>query len=153
MRVDRQIKIRQLYIYPSFIRYRNAKNAKLKSANFDFRRFSRNPPNIIPANISGYTVLHIHSHHCTSLMPGNYFSVRKPVHSQKPHKLDTRRPDSSGKIHQDNWRPSAYCGPHPPCKLRASGDCLVSSTSWVRIPPEQLFFLRKKSNSGLFGLG
>ena len=30
---------------------------KLKSANFEFfRRFSRNPPNIIPANISGYTV-------------------------------------------------------------------------------------------------
>ena len=25
------------YIYPSFIRYRNAKTAKLKSANFDFR--------------------------------------------------------------------------------------------------------------------
>ena len=34
------------YIYPSFIRYRNAKTAKLKSANFDFRRLSRNPPNI-----------------------------------------------------------------------------------------------------------
>ena len=36
------------YIYPSFIRYRNAKTAKLKSTNFNFRRFSSKPPNIIP---------------------------------------------------------------------------------------------------------
>ena len=30
--------------------------AKLISANFDFPTFSSNPPNLIPANISGYTV-------------------------------------------------------------------------------------------------
>ena len=59
----RQIKIRQ------FLSSRNnvtssrnlvggdAKNAKLKSANFNFRPFSRNPPNIIPTNISSYTVV------------------------------------------------------------------------------------------------
>ena len=39
------------------VTYRNAKTAKLKSTYLDFRRFSRNPPNIIPANISGYTVV------------------------------------------------------------------------------------------------
>ena len=30
---------------------------KTPNYNFDFRRFSRNPPNIIPANISSYTVI------------------------------------------------------------------------------------------------
>ena len=57
LRADRQIKIRQ------FLFSRNLVGGDAKSANFDFRRFSRNPPNIIPANISGYmvyTYLHIY---------------------------------------------------------------------------------------------
>ena len=49
MRADRQIKIRQLYIYSLPKR----ENRQIKIRQF---RFSRNPPNIIPANISGYTV-------------------------------------------------------------------------------------------------
>ena len=56
MRADRQIKIRQFLFSRNNVTYRNAKTAKLKSVNFDFRRFSHNPPNIIPANISGYMV-------------------------------------------------------------------------------------------------
>ena len=37
LRADRQIKIRQFLFSRNNVTYRNAKNAKLKSANFDFR--------------------------------------------------------------------------------------------------------------------
>ena len=37
------------------------KNANIKSANYEFLRILSNPPNLVLANISGYTVvLHCH---------------------------------------------------------------------------------------------
>ena len=40
----------------SYVYFVDPVTAKLISANFDFPPFQSNPPNLIPANISGYTV-------------------------------------------------------------------------------------------------
>ena len=75
--------LRSLYIYISVIySLPKRENRQLKSANFDFRRFSRNPPNIIPANISGYTVVYIYIYVGAWWLSGQtyYININNPCY-------------------------------------------------------------------------
>ena len=69
---DRQIKIRQYFILAYKIRmaipYRTT---KFKSTNIF--TMATQPPNLIPANISGYTVVYIVSCKCIIVMDATYY--------------------------------------------------------------------------------